>query len=174
MPEVDPFAGLAAVLGVAPVQVDAHRQARKGVPEVVYAAGKSPRLTLAAVRDLLDQQPSGRVLVSRAAAEVAELLRTELEPCGASVLAAPHGGTLLVTRRDASLPLDTGGVVAVLTAGASDAAVADEAAWVAREMGCRLVRADDVGVAGPPPPPGPPRAGGGKGARAGLGGAGLG
>ena len=148
MPEVDPFAGLAAVLGVAPVQVDAHRQARKGVPEVVYAAGKSPRLTLAAVRDLLDQQPSGRVLVSRAAAEVAELLRTELEPCGASVLAAPHGGTLLVTRRDASSPPDTGGVVAVLTAGASDAAVADEAAWVAREMGCRLVRADDVGVAG--------------------------
>src|SRR5207247_5294614 len=40
------------------------------------------------------------------------------------------------------------GIVALLTAGASDAPVADEAAWVAREMGCRIVRADDVGVAG--------------------------
>jgi NCAIR mutase (PurE)-related protein len=38
--------------------------------------------------------------------------------------------------------------VALLTAGASDAPAADEAAWVAREMGCRIVRADDVGVAG--------------------------
>ena len=148
MAELDPFAGLANVLGVAPVQVDAHRQARKGVPEVVYAAGKPPRLTLTAVKDLLERQPNGRVLVSRATAEVADLLRAELEPSGATVLAAPNGGTLLVTRRDADPPTETGGVVGLLTAGASDAPVADEAAWVAREMGCRIVRADDVGVAG--------------------------
>ena len=148
MTELDPFAGLSAVLGVAPVQVDAERHVRKGVPEVVYAAGKNPRLTLTAVRDLLERQPSGRVLVSRASLEVADLLRSELEPGGATVLAAPNGGTLLVTRRDAPPPAETGGVVALLTAGASDAPAADEAAWVAREMGCRLVRADDVGVAG--------------------------
>jgi pyridinium-3,5-biscarboxylic acid mononucleotide synthase len=146
--DIDPFAGLTSVLGTAPVQVDAHRQARKGVPEVVYAAGKSPRLTLTAVKDLLERQPSGRVLVSRAPPEVADLLRGELEPSGATVLAAPNGGTLLVTRRDAPQPTDTGGVVGLLTAGASDAPTADEAAWVAREMGCRIVRADDVGVAG--------------------------
>jgi NCAIR mutase (PurE)-related protein len=39
-------------------------------------------------------------------------------------------------------------VVGLLTAGASDAPAADEAAFVAAEMGCRVVRADDVGVAG--------------------------
>ncbi|HLZ27069.1 MAG TPA: nickel pincer cofactor biosynthesis protein LarB [Chloroflexota bacterium] len=148
MPELDPFAGLAAVLGTVPIQVDAQRQARKGVPEIVYAAGKTPLLTLAAVRDLLEKLPSGRVLVSRAASEVVELLRAELEPGGASVLVAPNGATVLVTRRGASLPAETGGVVGLLTAGASDAPAADEAAWVAREMGCRVVRADDVGVAG--------------------------
>jgi hypothetical protein len=146
--ELDPFAGLAAVLGVAPVQVDPHRQARKGVPEIVYAAGKTPRLTLIAVKELLARQPAGRVLVSRASAEVVDLLRTELEPHGATVRSAPNGGTVLVTRADNSPPLETGGVVAMLTAGASDAPAADEAAWVALEMGCRLVRADDVGVAG--------------------------
>ena len=148
MTDVDPFAGLAAVLAAAPVQVDPHRQARKGVPEVVFAAGKQPRLTLAAVRDLLERQPAGRVLVSRAAPDVIDLLRAELEPTGAAILAAPSGGTGLVTRSDASPPRDTGGVVALLTAGASDAPTADEAAWVAREMGCQLVRTDDVGVAG--------------------------
>jgi pyridinium-3,5-biscarboxylic acid mononucleotide synthase len=148
VPEIDPFAGLAAVLGAAPIQVDPHRQARKGVPEVVYAAGKTPRMTLASVRDLLERNPSGRVLVSRAAPEVVDLLRMDLEPTGATVLAALNGATVLVTRRAASLPIETGGVVGLLTAGASDAPAADEAAWVAREMGCRVVRADDVGVAG--------------------------
>ncbi len=148
MSELDPFAGLAAVLGTLPIQVDPHRQARKGVPEVVYAAGKTPLLTLAAVRDLLEKTPRGRVLVSRATPAVVDLLRVELEPTGASVLAALSGATVLVTRRDASLPAETGGLVGLLTAGTSDAPAADEAVWVAREMGCRVVRADDVGVAG--------------------------
>lgn len=144
MPELDPFAGLAAVLGTQPVQVDPHRQARKGVPEVVFAAGKPAPLTIAAVRALLERQPLGRVLVSRASADVIELLRREF----GQVEAAPSGGTVLITRADAAPPPDTGGVVGLLTAGASDAPAADEAAWVAREMGCRVVRADDVGVAG--------------------------
>lgn len=148
MAELDPFAGLAAVLGVAPVQVDPHRQARKGVPEVVYASGKSPSLTLLAVRELMAHTSTGRVLVSRASTETANLLRSQLEPEGATVLAAIGGATLLIMRADAQPPLETGGVVAMLTAGASDAPAADEAAWVAREMGCRVVRADDVGVAG--------------------------
>jgi NCAIR mutase (PurE)-related protein len=145
--EVDPFAGLAAVLGVAPVLVDPHRQTRKGVPEIVYAGGKPPRLTLTAARELLQRSGSGRVLVSRASAETVELLRAELEPEGATLLAT-SGGTVVITRKDAGAPQQTGGVVALLSAGASDAPVADEAAWVAREMGCRIVRADDVGVAG--------------------------
>jgi pyridinium-3,5-biscarboxylic acid mononucleotide synthase len=146
--EGDPFAGLTAVLGTTPIQVDPHRQSRKGVPEVVYAAGKPPKLTIGAVRALLEGQPGGRVLVSRVAPDVIDLLRLEFEPTGATVIAAPNGSTVLVARGDAGPPIETGGVVALLTAGASDAPAADEAAWVAREMGCRIVRADDVGVAG--------------------------
>jgi NCAIR mutase (PurE)-related protein len=142
----DPFAGLSAVLAASPVTVDPHRQRRKGVPEVVYAAGKPPRLVLAAVRKLLESQP--RVLVSRAPGDVADLLRTSLEPENVSVVSPPSGATLLIARADAPPPPETGGVVGLLTAGASDAPSADEAAWVAREMGCRVVRFDDVGVAG--------------------------
>jgi NCAIR mutase (PurE)-related protein len=144
--ELDPFAGLSAILAAAPVHVDPHRLARKGVPEIVYAAAKPPPLTLTAVRDLLERQPAGRVLVSRAASEVVDLLRAEF---GATfVQVAPSGGTVLVRRPTASAPMPTGGVVGLLTAGASDAPIADEAAWVASEMGCQVVRADDVGVAG--------------------------
>jgi NCAIR mutase (PurE)-related protein len=88
------------------------------------------------------------VLISRASPEVVDLLRTEFEVEGATVLTAPSGATVLITRADARPLPSTGGVVGLLTAGASDAPAADEAAWVAREMGCRVVRADDVGVAG--------------------------
>jgi pyridinium-3,5-biscarboxylic acid mononucleotide synthase len=105
-------------------------------------------MTLAAVRELLAHQPAGRVLVSRASSDVVELLRTELELAHATVHTTPNGSTVLVTRNDAQQPPETGGVVGLLTAGASDASAADEAAWVAREMGCHILRADDVGVAG--------------------------
>ena len=136
------------MLGAAPVHVDPQRQARKGVPEIVYAGGKSPQLTLLAVRELLSRGPTGRVLVSRASIQTAEVLRAALEPDGTTVLATPGGETLLLSRPGTGMPAETGGVVALLTAGASDAPVADEAVWVAGEMGCRVVRADDVGVAG--------------------------
>jgi NCAIR mutase (PurE)-related protein len=143
---VDPFAGLSAVLGAAPVHVDPDRQTRKGVPEIVYAAGKTPSMSLMAVRELLSRVPTGRVLVSRASSDLARFLEEELRADGISLLA--NGPTLLLARDDAGPPVDTGGVVGLLTAGASDAPVADEAAFVAREMGCRVVRSDDVGVAG--------------------------
>jgi pyridinium-3,5-biscarboxylic acid mononucleotide synthase len=142
----DPFAGLGAVLAAAPVHVDPRRQARKGVPEIVYAAGKPPRLTVEAVRRLVAETPSGRVLVSRASDETIARLQADVD--GAEVKIAPSGATVLVLRDDAHEPPLTGGVVGLLTAGASDAPAADEAAFVAREMGCRVVRADDVGVAG--------------------------
>ena len=145
---VDPFAGLSAVLAAAPVQVDPHRQARKGIPEVVYAAGKTPLATLAAVTALVRDTPRGRVLVSRVNDETTDLLRRELAPTGARTEVAPSGGTLRVSRPDAAEPTPTGGVVGLLTAGASDAPAAEEAVWVAAEMGCAVERVDDVGVAG--------------------------
>jgi NCAIR mutase (PurE)-related protein len=148
VPDLDPFAGLSAVLGAAPVQVDPSRQSRKGVPEIVYAAGKSPSVALLAVRELLSRGPSGRVLVSRATEDLAHFIDAELRAGTEDVSVLGNGPTLLIARRSALPPVETGGVVGLLTAGASDAPVADEAAFVAREMGCRVVRADDVGVAG--------------------------
>src|SRR5579859_290967 len=91
----DPFAGLAAVLGAAAVHVDPQRQSRKGVPEIVYAAGKSPALTLSAARALLADGPTGRVLVSRASPETAEALRSSLEPDGVRIGLSAGGETLL-------------------------------------------------------------------------------
>lgn len=146
---LDPFAALAALVAAAPVQVDPHRQARKGVPEVVYAPGKSPEVTLAAVWALLERTPSRRVLVSRPDGTTLDLLRGELERAGAVVEVSRSRSVALARHADAGEPpRPNGGVVGLLTAGSSDAPAADEAEWVLREMACPPVRFDDVGVAG--------------------------
>lgn len=146
----DPLAGLTAVLAAAHqgVVVDAARPSRKGVPEVVYGEGKTLEQTLAAVTALLEASPSGRVLVSRAPRGLEQALTTALKPRGVEVHLAPRGRTLRVLAAWAEPPKLTGGVVGLLTAGASDSGAAYEAQWLAEEMGCRVIRADDVGVAG--------------------------
>jgi NCAIR mutase (PurE)-related protein len=58
-----------------------------------------------------------------------------------------HGRTL-VLRTDTWVPPRPGGRVGLVTAGTSDVPVAEEAVAVAREMGCLVSTAYDVGVAG--------------------------
>jgi hypothetical protein len=108
--------------------VDTHRALRTGDPEVVYAAGKSTQQVLDNVTAL--RQHGGRVLVTRCSPELSQALGGD-------------GPTVLVG--DAPEPR---GLVAVLAAGTSDGAVAQEAAVTARAFGTEVARVDDVGVAG--------------------------
>jgi NCAIR mutase (PurE)-related protein len=55
---------------------------------------------------------------------------------------------MVVVRRPDLAPPAPGGRVGVLTAGTSDIPRAEEAEVIAREMGCQVVSAYDVGVAG--------------------------
>jgi len=108
--------------------VDTHRALRTGDPEVVYAAGKTTEQVLDNVTRL--REHNGRVLVTRCSPELAAAL-------GGS------GRTVLVG--DPPAPR---GLVAVLAAGTSDGAVAEEAAVTACAFGAAVERVDDVGVAG--------------------------
>jgi NCAIR mutase (PurE)-related protein len=125
------------------VRPDPEREWRKGVPEVVYAPGKRPEQAITAARALLER--SGRALLSRVDAELEARLREAFSDCAVEVAAASR---MTVVRQPDSVAPRTGGCVGVLTAGTSDVPVAEEAAIVAREMGCAVVCAFDVGVAG--------------------------
>jgi NCAIR mutase (PurE)-related protein len=57
------------------------------------------------------------------------------------------GGVAVIHGPDGHIE-PTGGRIAVISAGSSDRAVAEEAALMAREMGVEVIRASDVGVAG--------------------------
>src|SRR6185503_14306253 len=58
-------------------QVDTHRSLRKGFPEVVFGAGKSPEQVLKIARRLLEQED--RILVTRIKREHARLLRKHIK-----------------------------------------------------------------------------------------------
>src|SRR5918999_3681629 len=117
---------------------DLDREARLGLPEVVYGPGKTPSQVVGVVRSLLAGN-DGPVLVTRIAAEDA-----------AEVGAAVAGGSydpvarLLVWRPAAARPFR----VVVASAGTSDEPVAAEAAAVATAIGLQVHQLRDGGVAG--------------------------
>ncbi len=126
-----------ADLGYARVDVD--RAARTGDPEVVYGAGKTPEQVVGILRTLHDRHPERAVLATRLSPEALDLVGTAL----------PEAVVDDVARAVTLGPLPVGrGLVAVISAGTSDAPVAAEAVLTAAVHGARVERIEDVGVAG--------------------------
>ena len=122
-------------------RIDHHRSLRIGLPEVIYAEGKSPDQTARIFAKLAE---SGQdVLATRASPEAAS-----------AVISLSSTATYNQVARTISLrqtPLEAvSGVVAVMCAGTSDLAVAEEARVTAELFGCRVIQLYDVGVAGLP------------------------
>lgn len=120
--------------------IDHTRQERTGIPEVVLAEGKH-------IDDLVD-------IVKHCLSMNRRVVVTRLTPVQYSKLSQikaqvhewdERSGVLVLGNRDVER---TGGVVGVISAGTADIAVATEAAIIAKEMGCEVVTAFDVGVAG--------------------------
>lgn len=123
------------------LRVDPRREARKGVPEVVYGPGKSPEVVLQAAAQLLER--AGRVLVSSPSPEARELLISRFAN-GFTVT-----GAYSLAVEDPARPVHTtGGRVGIITAGSSDVPRVEDAVLLARQMGCVTYEAYDVGVAG--------------------------
>ena len=119
--------------------LDTGRSVRKGVPEVVYARGKSPEQVARICAALLEGVE--RVVISSPSPEqlsaVGDLLPdTPLRRTGNAVVAGR------------GMPEPTGARIGAISAGTSDMPVLEEAVTVAREMGVRVEVFGDVGVAG--------------------------
>ena len=120
-------------------QVDAHRALRQGFPEVIFGAGKTPEQVAAIAAKVMERED--RVLVTRATAEYATAVAAKLP-------AAVHHESARCISVEAKRLAKRPGSIAILCAGTSDLPVADEAAVTADFMGNKVVRANDVGVAG--------------------------
>lgn len=119
--------------------IDTHRTLRKGFPEVIFGAGKTPEQTVAIARRILARDH--QLLVTRVTPDHAKLLRRAFKK------AVHHQEARCVTVENPALP-KRAGVLAVVAAGTSDLPVAEEAAITAEIMGNQVQRIYDVGVAG--------------------------
>jgi len=126
-----------AELGFA--RVDKHRALRKGFPEVIFGAGKTPQQVVRIAEKLL--QGEQRILITRISFEHARALRKKFKN------ALYHEQARCVTISKTPAPRRPG-TIAVVCAGTSDLPVAEEAAITAEIMGNEVVRIVDVGVSG--------------------------
>lgn len=119
--------------------LDLDRARRNGAGEVIYAEGKTPEQVAEIFAALASR--TDNVLATRASGEHAAAVQA-LVP---GVVFDTSARTLIRkrTRRD-----EPTGTIAVVSAGTSDASVADEAAAVASFYDNHVLRISDVGVAG--------------------------
>jgi NCAIR mutase (PurE)-related protein len=122
-------------------RLDLGRYLRRGIPEVVLAAGKTPEDAARLVVTLAEQHGQG--LVSR----MSEAHRAALADAATGMrVVAYHSAARVLRERFA--PETVEGKVGILTAGTSDVPVADEARMVVEACGLEARLEADLGVAG--------------------------
>ncbi|HEY6427247.1 MAG TPA: nickel pincer cofactor biosynthesis protein LarB [Acidimicrobiales bacterium] len=126
-------------------RVDHHRDLRQGMPEAVFAPGKTPEQCAAIVEELL-RATDGPVLLTRAGDEQVKAVAAVAAALGAGPGTVSDSGTFstLAFRRGAGRP----GSVVVVTAGTADLPVATECVAVLETLGFGPTRLTDCGVAG--------------------------
>jgi len=125
-------------------KIDATREHRKGIPEIILAENKITKDLIEITLRMLKE--NGRVIVSRCSPEQIRALKEAL-PNGAAYQ-VNEKARIVVMKEKNLLVRNTGGKIGLLTAGTSDIPVAEEARVIAEEMGCRVFTAYDLGVAG--------------------------
>jgi NCAIR mutase (PurE)-related protein len=120
-------------------KLDHHRALRTGMPEVIFASGKTVEQVAAIFARMA--KAGGNVLATRATGEMYEAVHA-VEP-----RAEFHSTARAITLTQA--PANPGkGSIAVVCAGTSDLPIAEEAVVTARMMGNTVELIADVGVAG--------------------------
>jgi len=136
-----------SLAGIAPVedfaQLDVNRQARKGVPEVVFAPGKTADQLVEICASLLST--TGRAIVAGLKEEQWQMIEAKFS---GDVSVASREAKTLVLREPGCEPKPTGGKIGLLAAGTADVPASEQARIIAEEMGCEVIKAYDVGVAG--------------------------
>ena len=121
-------------------KVDHHRSLRTGIPEVIYAPGKTADQILAITEKL--HQKGVDVLVTRTDENIYRIIKEQFQ-------SATFNADARIVRITGSMDKpENDGSVLVISAGTSDIPVAEEAAMTVETVGYQVTRIYDVGVAG--------------------------
>jgi NCAIR mutase (PurE)-related protein len=120
-------------------KVDHHRALRHGMPEVIFAKGKTPEQVSAIAGALLENAPN--VLITRADSDCARCVMAKFPQ-------AEYHSLSGIIRFWGDQTVRGKGKIAVISAGTSDIPVAEEAKITAETMGNEVDAVYDIGVAG--------------------------
>jgi len=126
-------------LDIGHTKIDFHRELRKGYPEVIFCAGKTPLQVKEIVLKMLENNVN--ILATRASYEVYKSVE---KICDKAVY---HTDAKIITIKLNDIKL-TDTYIAIVSAGTSDIPIAEEAAVTAEFFGNKVERIYDVGVAG--------------------------
>jgi len=120
-------------------KVDHHRALRHGMPEVIFAQGKTPEQVAAIAETVLKNAKN--LLITRADAATARMVKRRYRK-------AEHFPLSGAIRVWGDRTVRGKGRIAVVCAGTSDIPVAEEAQVTAEVMGNEVIAIHDIGVAG--------------------------
>jgi len=120
-------------------KIDHHRALRHGMPEVIFAMGKTPEQVVTIATHLLKNAKN--VLITRADEKTAKLVKQKIRK--AECFPLSHA-----IRVWGDKTIRGKGKIAIVCAGTSDIPVAEEARVTAEVMGNEVLAIHDVGVAG--------------------------
>ncbi|WP_242527473.1 nickel pincer cofactor biosynthesis protein LarB [Ktedonosporobacter rubrisoli] len=132
--------------GTSPVvetRPDPGRERRKGAPEIIFGETKETAQIIEMAQSLLAS--TGRAIISRLPPQSLVPLQEAFRAYAVSIREPSRS---MVIYSPDYVRKSTGGHIGVISAGTSDIPVAEEAAIIAEEMGCRVTCIYDVGVAG--------------------------
>jgi pyridinium-3,5-biscarboxylic acid mononucleotide synthase len=139
-------------------RLDINRHLRRGVPEIVYAEGKSSSQLEAILSKLFKVRKNGNradpIIISKVTEDQLDRIRRLFE----RALNSGKVGSFADLRHFSSArivsisfgkrkPSNSRGRVALLSAGTSDIPALDEAEAILSLMGCRTIRFNDIGIA---------------------------
>ncbi|WP_122088782.1 nickel pincer cofactor biosynthesis protein LarB [Halalkalicoccus subterraneus] len=120
---------------------DAARERRRGIPEAIFAPGKTTEEVATLARTALET--TGRAIVTRIDSDEAATVEARAEGQGTY----HERARCLVVRGDGFEAPELAAAVGVVTGGTADRRPAGEAAVIVEEIGADVERVEDVGVA---------------------------
>ncbi|MBM4465373.1 MAG: nickel pincer cofactor biosynthesis protein LarB [Chloroflexi bacterium] len=142
--EAERLLRLNAVEEIEDAALDIQRESRIGVPEIILGEKKTPAQLVEIVSTFLAGE--GRAIVTRASeGQIYAVEEALSDKCD---LRVDKKASIIVARRQGIGRPSIGRKVGLMTGGTADVVVAEEARTVAEEMGCKVITAYDVGIAG--------------------------
>jgi len=126
------------------VRIDFQRDIRTGIPEMIFAEGKNSK-DIATISMKMAEKNNFSIITrinNDQVSQIKKIIENRFE------IEYNERARIVIIKKNGFSFEKTGGLIGIITAGTSDISIAEEARIIAEAMGCNVITAYDVGVAG--------------------------